>query len=66
MDIKLNLLKEIKSPEVFKLINKYLKLKKICLFNKSFAIGRKKIPIKSCSIDSKILFLNNFTNKENP
>ena len=55
MDIKLNLLKEIKSPEVLNLITKKLKLKKIELSNKSFVISGKKIPIKSYSIDSKVL-----------
>ena len=55
MDIKLNLLKEIKSPEVFNLINIFLLLKKIRLSNKSFVNSGEKISAKSCSIDPKVL-----------
>ena len=51
MDIKLNLLKEIKSPEVFNLINKKLQLKKIELSNISLSIN-KKISLRSYWIDS--------------
>ena len=53
MDIRLNLLKEIKSSEVFNKINKKLKFKKIELSNISFSINEK-ISLSSYCIDSAI------------
>ena len=53
MDIRLNLLKEIKSSEVFNKINKKLKFKKIELSNISFSISEK-IPLRSHWIDSVV------------
>ena len=53
MVIKLNLLKEIKSSEVFNKINKKLKFKKIELSNISFSINEK-ISLSSYCIDSAV------------
>ena len=53
MDIRLNLLKEIKSSEVFNKINKKLKFKKIELSNISFSINEK-ISLSSYCIDSAV------------
>ena len=50
MVIKLNLLKEIKSSEVFNKINKKLKFKKIELSNISFSINEK-ISLRSYLVD---------------
>ena len=53
MDIRLNLLKEIKSSEVFNKINKKLKFKKIELSNISLLIN-KKISQRSSWTDSAV------------